>query len=122
MFKKYKTFSVFQYSIETRVEVWENEKLQWEHEHIGRMFPRNFVFSQTFIGTRGNVLYFFYKITRGKLKRGNSLIYQSVNSPYCSRRRMRWRIMAPSHVYHVYTVIETRLLASQSSHFQNVIL
>ena len=38
----------------------------------------------------GNVFYFFYKITRRKLKRGNSLLYQSVNSPY----RSRWRIMA----------------------------
>ena len=28
-FKKQKTFFVF---IETRVEVWENEKLKWEHE------------------------------------------------------------------------------------------
>ena len=54
----------------------------------------------------------FYKITRRKLKRGNSL-YQSVNSPY----RSRWR--EPFHVFH--TVIETRLLANQSSRFQNVI-
>ena len=29
--------------------------------------------------------YFFYKITSRKIKRGNSrLLYQSVNSPYCS--------------------------------------
>ena len=40
------------------------------------------------------VFYFVYKITRRKLKRGNSLLYQSVNSPYRSRWRMRWRIMA----------------------------
>ena len=29
-----------------------------------------------------NVFYFFYKITGRKLQRGNSLIYQSVNSTY----------------------------------------
>ena len=94
---------MFPYSLmETRVEVWENEKLQWKHELVGRVFPRYFEFSQTFTSvsitygnTEKNVFYFFYKITRRKLKRGNSLLYQSVNSPYCSRwRRMRWRIMA----------------------------
>ena len=60
--------------IETRVEVWENEKLQWEYERSsGRVFqPRCFEFSHVF--------YFFYKIIRRKLKRGNSLLCQSVNS------------------------------------------
>ena len=29
--------------IETRVEVWENEKLKWEHEPVGLVFPRNSV-------------------------------------------------------------------------------
>ena len=42
---------------------------------------------------RGNVSYYFCKITRRKIKRRNSLLYQSVNSPYRSRWRMRWRIM-----------------------------
>ena len=26
--------------LETRVKVWENEKLKWEHEPIERVFPR----------------------------------------------------------------------------------
>ena len=39
---------------------------------------------------RGNVFNFFYKITRRKLKRGNSFLYWRVNSPYC----LWWRIMA----------------------------
>ena len=39
-------YSVFPYSyIETQV--WENEKLKWEHEPERRVFPRNFEFSQT---------------------------------------------------------------------------
>ena len=39
---------MFPYSyIETRLEVWENEKLKWEHKPVGRVFPRNFEFSQT---------------------------------------------------------------------------
>ena len=59
-----------------------------------------------------NVFYFFHKITRRKLKRGNSL-YQSVNSPYRSWWRMRWR--EPFHVFH--TVTETRLLPNQRCHF-----
>ena len=53
------------------MEVWENEKLKWEHEPIGRMFPRNFEFSQTstsvctmYVNTGKKYLYFFYKITR----------------------------------------------------------
>ena len=33
--------------IETRVEVWENAKLKWEHGPAGRVFPRNFEFFQT---------------------------------------------------------------------------
>ena len=71
------------------------------------------------MGRRGkHVFYFFYKITRRKLKRQNSLLYQSVNSPYHSRWRMRWR--EPFHLFH--TVIKTRLLTDQSSRFQNVIL
>ena len=33
----------------------------------------------------GNVFHFFYKITHGKLKRRNSLLYdESINSPYSS--------------------------------------
>ena len=42
-----KHFPCFHTVIETRVEVWENEKLKWEHEHAGRVFPRYFEFSQT---------------------------------------------------------------------------
>ena len=43
--------------------------------------------------------YFFCEITRRKLKRKNNL-YQSTNSPYCSRWRMWFRIMARSlHVF-----------------------
>ena len=75
------------------------------------------------MGTRGNFFFYFvYKITRRKQKRGNSLLYRSVNSPYCSwlpyAMAYKWR--EPFHVFH--TVIETQLLANQSSRFQNVIL
>ena len=62
------------------------------------MFPRYFEFSQTstsvsitYGNTVKNVFYFFYKITRRKVKRGNRLLYQSVDSPYCSWWRIRWR-------------------------------
>ena len=38
--KKWKTFSVFPYSYSgSLVEVWENEKLKWEHKHVGQVFP-----------------------------------------------------------------------------------
>ena len=90
-----KQFPCFHTVIETRVEVWENEKLKWEYEPVGRVFPRNFEFSQTSTsvsrayGDTENVFYFVYKITR-------SFLYRSVNSPYCSWWRMRWRIMAHS--------------------------
>ena len=43
-----KYFPCFHTVIETRVEVWENEKLKWEREHAGRVFPRYFEFSKTF--------------------------------------------------------------------------
>ena len=59
-----------------------------------------------------NILYLFYKITCRK--HGNSILYQKVNSPYCSR--------CIAYIYGVNTIIETRLLANQSLHFQNVIL
>ena len=56
--------------IETRMEVWENEELKWEHKPAGRVFPRNVEFSQTFTSVSiavckhgGNVFYFIYKIT-----------------------------------------------------------
>ena len=64
-------WNYFHTVIETRVEVWGNEELQWEHEPVGRVFPRNFDFSQTSTSvsimyghTRENVFYFFYKTTR----------------------------------------------------------
>ena len=72
--------------IERRVEVWENEKLQFEHFEFSQTFTS---VSITYGNTEKNVFYFFYKITRRKLRRGNSFLYQSVNSPY----RSRWRIM-----------------------------
>ena len=91
-------FQSFHTVIETQMEVWENEKLKWEHEPRSanvstqfRVFPN---FHECFYNVWNmgkNVFYFFYKITRRKLKRGNSLLYQSVNSPYCSWWRMRWR-------------------------------
>ena len=68
-FKKLKTFSVFPYSYRNTQEVWENEKLKWEHEPVGQVFPRNFEFSQistsvpiTYGNTGKNV--FFVLITR----------------------------------------------------------
>ena len=55
--------------IETRVEVWENEKLKWEHKPVGRVFPHNFEFSQTSTSVSinvckhgKNVFNFFYKM------------------------------------------------------------
>ena len=56
-FKNRKHFPCFLTVIETRVEVWESEKLKWEHEPVGRVFPRYLEFSQTFISvsiTYGN--------------------------------------------------------------------
>ena len=62
-----------------------------KNEREKSVFPHYFEFSQTstsvyitYGNTGKNVFYFFYKITRRKLKRGNSFLYQSVNSPYCS--------------------------------------
>ena len=86
-----KHFPCFHTVIETRVEVWKNELL------VERVFPRNFESSQTStcfhdVWEEKNVFYFFYQITLRKLKRANSVFYQSVNSPYRSRWRMRWRI------------------------------
>ena len=55
---------------------------------LPRVFPRYFEFSQTptsvsitYGNTGGNVFYFFCKISRKKLKCGNSLLYQNLNSP-----------------------------------------
>ena len=52
------------------MEVLENEKLKWERELVGQVFPRYFEFFKTFTNvsvTYGNTLkdvfYFFYKIT-----------------------------------------------------------
>ena len=61
--------------IETRVEVCENKKLQWECEPTGQLFAHYYNFSQTFtseilhynIQKHGKI--FFHKITRRKLKR-----------------------------------------------------
>ena len=58
----------------------------WSVPTLFRVLPN---FHKCFYITYGNtgkkVFYFFYKITRRKLKRGDSLLYQSVNSPYRSR-------------------------------------
>ena len=43
-----KHFPCFHTVLETRVEVWENEKLKWEHKPVVRVFQRNSKFSQTF--------------------------------------------------------------------------
>ena len=45
--------------------VWEHEGNVWEHG--GNVWEHG-----------GNVFYSFYKITRRKLKRGNSLLFRSV--------------------------------------------
>ena len=78
------------------MEVWENEKLKCMGTRARRASVST-LFHECFynVWERGkSVFYFFYRITHRKLKRGNSLLYQSVNSPYCSRWRMWWRIMA----------------------------
>ena len=46
---KTKTFSVVHTVIETRVEVWENQKLKWEHEPVGRVFPHNLKLHETLL-------------------------------------------------------------------------
>ena len=60
------------------MEVWDNEKLKWEHKPTGRVFPCHFNFSQTFTITYGNTgkneFYFFYKITQRKLERGKNIL------------------------------------------------
>ena len=50
-------------------------------EPVGRAFPRYLEFSQTstrvsitYGNTGKNVFYFFYKMTRRKIKRGNNLL------------------------------------------------
>ena len=48
-----------------------------------------------------------------KLKRGNSLLCQSVNSPYCSRWRMRWRIMAWTFPCFLYSYRNTAFSQSK---------
>ena len=64
---------------------------------------------------------FLYKITRRKLKRGNSLLSQSVNSPFCARWRMRWRTMAWIFPCIPYSYRNTAFSQSKL-HFQNVFL
>ena len=75
------------------MEVWVNEKLKWEHEPVGQ-FPVLPNFHDCFynVWEHGNkcLLFLLYNNPYRKLKRGNSLLYHSVNSPYCSW----WRIMA----------------------------
>ena len=52
-----KHFPCFHTVTETLVEVWENEKLKWEHESARQVFPRYFEFSQTStsVSTHGNI-------------------------------------------------------------------
>ena len=70
------------------------------------------------------VFYFFYKITRRKLQRGNSLLCRSVNSPYCSWWRMRWRIMAWTFPCFPYsyrnTVFNQSKLTFSKCYFRNI--
>ena len=71
-------------------------------------------------------IYIFYKLTRRKLKHGNSLLYRSINSPYI----YILFVMAYAMVYNgvnlsvfsIQLIIETWLFTNQSSRFQNVIL
>ena len=108
------------------MEVWEKEKLKcMEHDSARQVFPRYCEFSQistsvsiTYGNSGKSVFYFFYRVTRRKLKCGNKLLYQSVNSPYCSWWRMRWRIMAWTFPCFPHSYRNTAF----SSQFQNVIL
>ena len=78
-----KHFPRFHTVIETRVEVWENEKLKWEREPVMRVFQFHAISSfpklpRVFL--QGNIyIYIFYKITRRKLKCGNA--------PFLSKRK-----------------------------------
>ena len=104
----YFNFSFFQTSARLSITVWKHGKftLFWVLPNFQECFYNVWEYG-------GSVFYFFYKITRRKLKRRNSLLfYQSANSPYCSR----WRIVAwYFHVFH--TVTEIWLLVNQRSHF-----
>ena len=91
-----KHFPCFHTVIETRVEVSENEQLKCTGRRVRRasvstqfrVLPN---FHECFYNVWGTLEMFsisVYKITCRKLKRGNSLLYRSVNSPFW------WRIMA----------------------------
>ena len=76
-------FLCFHTVIETRVEA---------RKPAGRVFSRYFEFSQTFTsvsityGTRKQkVFYFFYKLTRRKLKRGNCILFFFYLYVWCQR-------------------------------------
>ena len=62
--KQRKHFPCFYTVVWTRVEVWEDEILQWEDVCFYNVWEND-----------KNIFYFFYKITPRKLKRGNSLLY-----------------------------------------------
>ena len=73
--KQTKIFPCFHRVIETRVEVWENEKLKWEHESVE--FSQTFTSDSTTYGTvtRGgggggvlNSIYFISLINQVKRK------------------------------------------------------
>ena len=102
--------------------------MKWEHEPRKASFSTQFWVLPNFhacfynvMGTRGgNIFYFFYKITRRNPKRGNSLLYQSVNSPYHSRWRMRWRIIAwLLHVFHTVIAFSQSNLTFSKCYFIN---
>ena len=102
-----KHFLCFHRVIETQVEVWKNEKLQWEHieacrasvSTLFRVLPNFLKCFYNVCEHRKNIFYFFYKITRRKLKHRNSRLYRSVNSLYCSRWRIWWHIMVWTFPY-----------------------
>ena len=107
MLKQQKTFSVFPYGYRnTRGSLGERE-----------------IEVEDSMGTRGRMFSILLQNNSyRKLKSGNSLLYQSVNSQYCSWWRMqRWRIMAWTFPCFPYSYRNTAF-SHQSSRFQNVIL
>ena len=54
LFRNSKHFPCFHTAIETRVEVWENEKLKWKHWPAGRVIPRK-------TSTSASITFFYHR-------------------------------------------------------------
>ena len=89
--KQRKHFPCFYTVVWTRVEVWEDEILQWEDVCFYNVWEND-----------KNIFYFFYKITPRKLKRGNSLLYYidaSVLRNRSNTRKSVWSSISNKSVF-----------------------